>query len=486
MDWGINMTNMLIRGRWITSSSNHYLEIRNPYNNEVIDFVPRAEKYDAEEAISAAVEAKNIMKEMPAHTRSEILEKTSLKIIEEKERLAHLLVKENGKTLKQCEFELNTTARIFKGFGEETKRIYGKVIPMDSIPNLENTISMTVRQPLGVIVSIISFNYPVEIWAHKAAAILASGNAGIFVLPPECPLTILEIAKLAIECGLPSECFQYLTGYGREFGDVLIKHPDIDAISFTGSTDTAKVINEQASTKLKRVFLELGGTDPIIVCNDADIPIAVKAVMNGRLTTAAGQMCCAAKRVIVDDLVFEEFIYELILEAKKINMGDPMSEFTDIGPLINRKAVEKVHAKVHKSIEQGATVLLGGRLGNDNFYPPTILIDVENSMPVMCEEVFGPIVPVYRAENVSDAIAIANESSFGLQASVITKNINNAYKLAMSVDAGGVIINGAPNFRPGNIPFSGWKLSGLGIESFPDTIYEFTQQKTIVLKNVLL
>jgi glyceraldehyde-3-phosphate dehydrogenase (NADP+) len=476
---------MLINGTWRESLNHERITVHNPATGKVVDYVPSADKSDAIQAVDAAMQARVTMKTIPVHQRSAILEKTAQRILEEKESLAKLLVQENGKTIKQCLFEIETTARIFQAFAEEGKRMFGTVIPLDTIPNLEKSIAMTIRQPLGIVVGIVPFNYPVELWAHKAAPIIASGNAGIYVLPAECPLTILKIAAIIIECGLPAGCAQYLTGYGSRFGDILVTHPEVNAVSFTGGVETAKIINMQAAPHLKKVFLELGGVDPIIVCPDADLTLAAEAVVVGRLTNGAGQICCAVKRIIVDDLVYDDFIIKLSEKLAAIQSGDPMHNTTDIGPLINRKAAENVHKQVEKSLQQGAKLLMGGHLGDGNYYPPTLLVDVNNEMSVMTEEVFGPVAPVYRAKDLNDAIRVANASSFGLQAGIFTQDINLAFKLAMEIEVGGVMINGTTAFRPGNVPFGGWKMSGLGRESFIDTLNEFTQSKTIVFNQVL-
>lgn len=476
---------MLIEGDWCEAEPKAVMDVRNPASGESVAQVPRAGEGDALRAVRGAVAARALMKQMPVHRRSEILERTASLILAREEELAQLLVSENGKTILQCRSEIETTARLFKGFAEEAKRIFGQVIPLDTVPGLEKNVAITIRQPLGIVVGIVPFNYPVELWAHKVAPVVAAGNAGIFILPAECPLAILRIAELLVEAGLPPEAMQYLTGNGGEFGDVLVAHPEVALISFTGSVATARHINALAARYLKRVHLELGGVDPIIVCSDADLVAAAEAVVASRLTNGAGQICCASKRIIVDPGVFDPFVDLLLQAVSRVRLGDPRAEQTDIGPLIHRRALEKVQSQVEASARQGARIAAGGSPSSGNFYPPTVLLDVTEGMSIMDEEVFGPVAPIYRARDLDDAVRVANNTRYGLQAGVFTRDLNRAFQLSMALEVGGVVVNGGPAFRPGNVPFGGWKESGQGRESLLDTVRDMTELKTITFNQVL-
>lgn len=490
LDWlegesEIRAAKMILDGKRVDSSAGQVIEIRNPATGEVIGTVPQAGPEDVRRALDAARRGRPVMAAMPAHRRSEILRKTAGLIGEQQEFLSQLLTRENGKTIRQCRFEMETTRRLFEDFAEEAKRIRGQYLPMDNVAGLEHMVSFTVRQPVGIVVGIIPFNYPAELFAHKIPGAIAAGCPVIVKLPELCPLTVLRIGELMLEAGLPPEGMQMLTGFPEDLGDELLTSPDVRMISFTGSVPAAKAIAGKASTTLKRLGFELGGVDPMIVLEDADLDAAARAVVQGRLTNGAGQICCAVKRVLVQESVYDRFVSLLLELAHQIRMGDPSSEDTDLGPLITPKAAEKVDVQVRQSVEMGARCLTGGKRTGPSYYEPTILVDVTPDMPVLQEEVFGPVAPVLPFQRVEDAVRLANDSPFGLQASVFSENIHDAIRVAHQLEAGGVVINASGAFRPGNVPFGGVKQSGIGRESIVETVLDMTDQKTIVVNEVL-
>jgi acyl-CoA reductase-like NAD-dependent aldehyde dehydrogenase len=476
---------MLIGGAKQDAVSGETFPIRNPATGEIIDTVPRAGVEDVKKALAEARKGRRIMAALPAHRRSDILKKTADLIGGELESLTQLLTRENGKTIRQCRAELVTTQRLFVDFAEEAKRIRGNYLPMDGVPGLERMVAYTVRQPVGIVVGIIPFNYPAELFAHKIPGALAAGAAVIVKLPEQCPLTVLRIGELMLEAGLPPEGMQMLTGFPKDLGDELVTSPDVRMISFTGSAGAARVIAGKAADGLKRLAFELGGTDAMIVLEDADLPAAADAVVQGRLTNGAGQICCAVKRVLVQESVRDEFLDLLVERTRQIKMGDPSCEETDLGPLITPEAAARADEQVKQSIEMGARCLAGGRRADGSFYEPTILVDVTPDMPVMKDEVFGPVAPVASFKDIDSAIEMANDSNYGLQSTVFSSNISNALKIAHRLEVGGVVINGTGAFRPGNVPFGGAKQSGIGRESIVDTVQEMTEEKTIVINNAL-
>jgi glyceraldehyde-3-phosphate dehydrogenase (NADP+) len=278
---------------------------------------------------------------------------------------------------------------------------------------------------------------------------------------------------------------QMITGFPADLGDELLTSPDVSLISFTGSVPAAILIAGKAANSLKRTAFELGGTDAMIVLDDADLSAAADAVVTGRLTNGAGQICCAVKRVLVDQKVYEPFLQLLQERSKAIRMGDPACEETDLGPLITSEAAAKADQQIQQSIAMGARCLTGGRRVGRSFYEPTILVDVTKDMPVMKDEVFAPVAPVWVFNDIAAAIDMANDSTFGLQASVFTSNINSALRVAHQLDVGGVVINGTGAFRPGNVPFGGNKHSGIGRESIVETVREMTSEKTVVINNAI-
>lgn len=476
---------MLIAGQSVDAALGHSFPVHNPATGEVIDRVPQAGPEDVKRALASARKGRDIMASLPAHERSNILKRTAESIGAHLEELSQLLTAENGKTIRQCRFEVGVTRRLFEDFAEEAKRIRGDYLPMDGVPGLERMIAYTVRQPVGIVFGIVPFNYPAELFAHKIPGAIAAGCAVIVKLPELCPLTVLRIGKMMLEAGLPGDGMQMLTGYPQELGEELLTSPDIRMISFTGSVGTAKIIERITAGSLKRLAFELGGTDAMIVMEDADLGAAADAVVQGRLTNGAGQICCAVKRVLVQESVYPRFLDALLERRDKINMGDPRNEATNLGPLISAAAADRVDAQVQESVRMGARCVAGGKRVQPNFYEPTILVDVTPEMPVMKDEVFGPVAPVLAFKNVEQAVDIANGSPYGLQSSVFSSNISTALKLAHRLEVGGVVINGTCAFRPGNVPFGGSKQSGIGRESIVETVREMTELKTIVINEAL-
>lgn len=476
---------MLMNGKKVDAKSGRVFPVRNPATAEVIDTVPAAGLEDVHEAIEIAKRGKPIMAALPAHRRSEILRKTADLIASQHEELSRLLSRENGKTIRQCRFEMTTTQRLFVDFGEEAKRIGGHYLPMDAVPGLEHMIAYTIRQPIGIVVGIVPFNYPAELFAHKIPGALAAGNSVIVKPPSKCPLTVLRLGELILEAGLPPEGMQMITGSPKDMGDELFTNPAIGMISLTGSAASAREIACKAAATLKRTAFELGGTDPMIILEDANLKAAAEAVVQGRLTNGAGQICCAVKRVLVQASVYDEFLKLLVERCSLIKMGDPMLEETDLGPLISPEDAAKVHAEVMKAIELGAKCLFGGERVGSSFYKPTVLVNVTPDMCVMNSEIFGPVAPIFPFKDLEEAVKIANDSPFGLQSSVFSESIRNALNVAHKLEAGGVVINGPGAFRPGNVPFGGYKQSGVGRESIVETVRDMTEEKAIIINQVL-
>jgi acyl-CoA reductase-like NAD-dependent aldehyde dehydrogenase len=476
---------MWLCGRPVNAKSGDVIPIYNPATREVIDVVPQAGPEDVAEAIRIARCGRKVMAALPAHRRSEILHRTADLIGGHFDDLVRLLTSENGKTVRQCRAEMTTTQRLFVDFSEEAKRIKGEVLPMDTVPGLERMFAYTIRQPIGIVVGIIPFNYPAELFAHKIPGAIAAGASVIVKLPEQCPLTVLEIGRLMFEAGLPPEGMQMLTGHPGPLGDALLTDPDVRMISFTGSVRAAKSIAGKAAGTLKRLAFELGGTDAMIVMPDADLAAAAEAVVQGRLTNGAGQICCAVKRVLVHDAVYPQFLDLLLDRCKQIKMGDPSSEETELGPLITPEAAGRADEQVQASVAMGARCLAGGRRVGGSYYEPTILVDVTPDMPVMKDEVFAPVAPVCSFKDGDEAVRMANDSPYGLQSSVFSTNIHSALAIAHRLEVGGVVINGSGAFRPGNVPFGGSKQSGIGRESIVETVLEMTEEKTIVINEAL-
>jgi acyl-CoA reductase-like NAD-dependent aldehyde dehydrogenase len=471
---------MLIDSQWTDAADGRTKAVLNPGTGETIDEVPLAAPADIDRALAAAARGAARMRELPAHARSAILLRAAAAIQARNEELAVLLARENGKPIRQTRAEVEVAGRLFSGFAEEGRRMFGRTIPMDAVPGNERHFAMTVRQSLGVVAAIVPFNYPVELYAHKVAAALAAGNSVIAKPPSACPLALLKIAEILEEAGLPRAAHQMITGAGEMVGERLALSPIVRLVSLTGSTAVGIRLSELGARNLQKIHLELGGNDATIVCEDADLEKATDAVVLGRLARGNGQICCAVKRVFVDRRVYSKFATMLAAKASRLKMGNQLDEDTDLGPLISEEAAKKVEASIVEAVKAGAKLLNGGtRRGA--FISPTVLSEVPTSVPLFKEETFGPVAPLVAFDDVDEAVRMANDSPFGLQAAVFTKDISRAMTIARALEAGGVIINWSSALRAENVPFGGTKLSGHGREALHDTLADMTEQKAIVI-----
>jgi acyl-CoA reductase-like NAD-dependent aldehyde dehydrogenase len=478
------MASMLLDGEWVGSSDGATRVVVNPGTEAPLDEVPVATAADVRRAVEAAQRGKARMRALPAHERARILIEVAARMEAERPALSELLAKENGKPIRQTREEVAAAARIFRGFGEEAKRLFGRVMPMDAIPGMERHFAVTIRQPLGVVAAIVPFNYPLELWAHKAAAALAAGNALISKPPTPCPLTLLVVARFLEEAGLPRAAHQMLTGRGETIGPLLAESPGVQLITVTGSVETGVALARAAAGQLKRVLAELGGNDATIVCADADLEKAAQAIVLGRLARGNGQICCAVKRVLVHESVEAELARRLTEWARNLSVGDQLLETTDVGPLISQAAAQEVVDRVQKAVDQGAVLLTGGRR-RGAFVDPTVLLGVSTGAEVFREETFGPVVPLVGFSTIDEAVAAANDSPFGLQAAVFTRDISTALSVSHRLEAGGVMVNWGSALRAETLPFGGVKLSGMGREAVHDTLLEMTEQKAILFHDAL-
>lgn len=473
---------MLIDGGWTNASDGSTDPVLNPATDAEIATVPRATADDVARAIAAAQSGKRRMAALPAHRRYEILEKVARRIEANQQALGELLCRENGKRVGETTGEVGVAARIFRGYAEEAKRIFGKSASLDSIPGREKSLAVTIRQPLGVIAAIVPFNYPVELWSHKVAGGLAAGNAVITKTPEDCPLAVIEISRYLEEADLPRGAHQLLTG-GREVGEALVRAAGVQMVAMTGSTAAGRRILEVAAQTLKKVHLELGGNDATVVCEDAEIAATADALIGGRFTSGNGQICCAVKRVLVHRSIYEPLLDALTARTRALRMGDPLDPSTDIGPLINRRGAERVEAQVRQAVADGATIVTGGGR-RDNFFEPTILTGVTPGTPAFAEETFGPVLPLIPYDDFEAALGLANDSPFGLQAAVFSSDMRKIMRAFQVLDVGTVVVNHTTAVRVETLPFGGNKWSGNGREGIHDTLREMTKEKTLLLHEV--
>jgi len=463
---------MLINSKHISTDKS--MDVLNPYDNSIVDTIPIADKKITLDAIKSAKNAKESIVKLTSRQIYYNLNDACDELRENKKKIAKVITQETGKPIKGSLYELDRSIETLIFAAEESKRIYGESVPIDAGLGGENVIAFTKKIPLGCVAAITPFNYPVNLAIHKLAPALAAKNTVILKPSSEAPLSGLMLAEILAN-HFPNGVVNSVTGSGENIGDILVKNDDINKISFTGSIPTG--IHIANNSGMKKITLELGGNDPTIVLKDADIEKAVKEVVNGAYLFS-GQVCMGVKRVIVEHEIIDEFTQKLIEETRKLKVGNPSSTDTDIGPLINNKAVQNVNNKVEEAVSMGATIEVGGKIRN-NFYWPTVISNVQEDMKLVSDETFGPIAPIIEAKDINHAIAIANNTHYGLNAGVFTNNINDAIKCANAIESGSVFINKASTFRTDNMPFGGFKNSGVGKEGIKYAVEDMCRTKLI-------
>lgn len=465
---------MLING--ILIDKDKKIDVKNPTNDSIIDVVPHGELEDAEKAIQAANNAKKPMKDMSSRKISGIIYDIHHDLSKKEDEFAEIITKETGKPIRDSKSEMKRTLDTLLLAAEESKRIYGETIPLDAGIGGNKLLGFTIRIPLGVLSAITPFNYPVNLAIHKIAPAIAAKNTVVIKPSHKAPLAVLKLVELMAH-HLPNGALNALTGDGRVIGDEMVTNSMVNKVSFTGSVATGMSISKKAG--FKKLTLELGGNDPLVVLDDANIDNAVRAAVTGSYLYA-GQVCISVKRIILQKGVADEFTEKLISETKKLKVGDPLNPRTDVGPLIDEEAAIEVENRVNNALNEGAELLCGGKR-EYAFYEPTVLDEVSPNMELVRKETFGPISPIIRVNGVDEALKIADNTPYGLQASVFTESIGSAKKAVKSIDAGTVLINKQSTFRTDNMPFGGFKMSGLGKEGVKYAVEDMTRSKLVII-----
>lgn len=475
---------MIINGIKCDASDGVTMDVINPTTGEVIDSVPVATEEDVNHALDVANAAKKEWKKIPMYKRVEILWRFTELVEQNKDRIADIMCKEIGKPLAACEDEVLACANIFRGYCEKARNYGGKTMPVDSEGRVEGDLIANFREPLGVVAAIIPFNYPTELFAHKVAPSLVTGNVVIVKPASDTPLGNIILTELLLEAGVPAGAAQILTGKGSTMGNWLSSSPKIDAVSLTGSTAVGITTATNGAKNLTHVFLELGGNDPLIVFDDADVDKAVQEALAGRVSNS-GQTCCGTKRFIIQKGIKDTFVEKLIAALKDTKMGDPFDPDTVCGPLISEGAAKSVEKQVQHTVEQGAKLVYGGKR-DGAFYEPTVLDNVTKDMDVAKDlEIFGPIFPIIAFDTWEEALEIANNCPYGLSSGVMTADMSVALTIAKEIEAGTCVINGCGNYRSAHLPFGGYKMTGIGREGVTETLDEYTQIKNIAFKGLL-
>ena len=474
---------MIINGKKVDSVSKNTFEVTAPATGKVIDTVPKATEEDIKLAVDAAVIGQKVWAQYPIYKRANIIDRFLELVETNKESLAQTLSAENGKPIREARAEITNIGIGFSAFKEYAKHYYGKTIPAGTEPGQQTHFQIVTREPLGVVVAIIPFNFPCDLYDQKVAPALMMGNAAIVLPSSDNPLTLLMLTEMLVEAGVPNGVIQCLTAPGS-VKSAAVKDPRVHLVTLTGSTEVGIETAKIAAANLTHAALELGGNDAFIVLDDGDVDLAVEEMIWGRMYNT-GQVCCASKRFLIHNSLKDEFAKKSVERIKQLNYGDPAKEETQISCLISEAAAIKVEKEVNLTVEQGGKIILGGKR-NGAYYDPTVIIDIPKTADVATDlEIFGPVVSIIGFDTDEEAIEIANSSIFGLSSCVFSKDTKRAVKVAKAMEAGGAVINGASFFRAFEMPFGGWKHSGIGTEGVMSTFDEMTHTKNIVMKNII-
>jgi acyl-CoA reductase-like NAD-dependent aldehyde dehydrogenase len=454
----------------------HHIPVYHKYTGELIASISKAEKQHVKEAVSAA---EKIFKsdKLTAYQRSNILSKAADLMEQRREDFEVSLVREVGKTRKDASGELDRTINTIRLSAEEAKRIAGEMIPLQATEGSDNRLGFTIRVPKGVIGVITPFNYPLLLGIHKIAPALAAGNTIVIKPATSTPLATFQLVELLEEAGLPKGYVNIITGTGSEVGEWLLEDERIAMYTFTGSDEVGKHIKERSG--LRPVALELGNNSPNIVHNDADLELAAKLTAS-RSFHNAGQACIAVQRLYVHQSVLKEFTENYLSHVQQLIVGDPEKTETDVGPMISEKDAIRSEEWVREAIEQGAKSLLPLKREGAVLYP-VVLVDTNPAMKVVCKEVFAPIVSIIPYQDIEEAFHSANQSEYGLQAGIFTRDLQLAMRAAKVLEYGGVIINDVSTYRNDVMPYGGVKNSGLGKEGPHYAIQEMTDERMVVM-----
>jgi succinate-semialdehyde dehydrogenase/glutarate-semialdehyde dehydrogenase len=475
---------MIIAGKRVDASDGGVLQVVDPATLKVVDTVPNATRSDVETALDAARDGFESWKRVPLYERISILYRFADLFVQRKEEYAKILCDSTGKTYASCLGEVDGCAQLFRFFCEKARNFGGETLVWDSEPSIHGDVVFTIREPLGVVVCVIPFNYPANLYTNKVAPALLMGNAVIVKPTSDAPLDNLFITQTLLDAGVTPNAIQCVTGGGSTVGNWLAGSPKIDAVSLTGSVRTGVAIAKEAAPNLTRTLLELGGNDAMIVCDDADLELAVNETVSGRLYNG-GQTCAAPKRFFVDNKVKGTYVEMLKAAFAKVRIGDPYDADTFTGPLISEDAAKEVESQVAHTISQGAECVCGGKR-DGAFFEATILDKVTEEMDIARNmEVFGPVVPVIGFDDLDEAFRMANDSEYGLCGGIITSNMKTAFKAAALMECGTVVIGGSGFYRFDHHPFGGHKKSGIGNEGVSITLEEMSQIKTIAFKKQL-
>jgi acyl-CoA reductase-like NAD-dependent aldehyde dehydrogenase len=471
----------LIGGEWVDAASGETFETKSPATGETLGVFPRSKAEDVDRAVEAAKAAFEEWRLVPAPKRGEILFRFGQLLSEQKDDLSELMAREMGKVLPEAAGDVQEAIDMSFYMGGEGRRLFGQTTPSE----LRDKFNMSVRQPIGVVGAITPWNFPIAIPSWKITPALVCGNTVVFKPATDTPLLGERFVELLVEAGLPAGVLNIVHGGGGEVGDRLVRHPDVRVITLTGSRETGVEVLRNAAETLKHVHLELGGKNAIIVLDDADLDLAVEGIVWSAFGTS-GQRCTAASRVIVQEGAYEALQSRLVAAAEKLRLGPGWEEGVDVGPVINKSALDKIHSYTEIGVDEGAKLLTGGEvaggdgLGDGFFYRPTVFGDVDPQMRIAQEEIFGPTTALIRVRDVDEAIRVSNGIKYGLSSSIFTRDVNTAFRAMRDLQAGITYINAGTIGAEVHLPFGGTKDTGNGHrEAGQAALDVFTEWKSI-------
>ncbi len=453
------------------------ITVRSPYDDSVIGEIPAMTASDVDRAVAICKAA--LANPLPLWKRAEILDKAAARLTARREEFAHIIAREAAKPIKTARAEAERAVGTFQFAAAETRKLGGEMIPLDAIPAGEGKLGFTLRVPIGVVGAIAPFNFPLNLVAHKVGPAIAAGCPVVLKPASQTPFSSLALAQMLVEeCGLPAGYLQVVTGSGGTVGNALVDHPDVALITFTGSPEVGWGIRARAPRK--RVGLELGNNAPCIIEPDGDWQAAAAKIKVAGFSHA-GQSCISTQRVLVHRSLAEQFTAALAAHVETLVVGDPMDEATDVSALISTGERDRVAAWIAEATAAGARVAAGGTVQADGVLRPTVLADAAPGMKVCSQEVFGPVVAITSYETLDEALALANDTKFGLQAAIFTRDIGVALKAVHALDFGGVLVNEVPTWRADQQPYGGLRDSGNTREGPAYSVKEMTEIRMVVL-----
>ena len=476
VEWGNDEMEMLVGPTWQSGSDHeHPIEVRDPQDGCLIETVPRATLDDLDTAIEHGYRGAKTARAMPTHQRMDVLRGAADLIESRRVVYATMIAREGIKTIREARREVWRCTETLRLSAEVARTSAGETLNFDQRPGSERRVGYWYREPVGVVAAITPFNDPLNLVAHKVGPAIAAGNAVVVKPHSETPLSALLLAQAFIEAGLPPGILQVVTGSGSEIGEALVAHPAVSMVTFTGGNLAGAKVARAASGK--RVLLELGSNCPAIVMPDADIDAAVEAIADGAFG-CAGQNCLHAQRVIAHRDIRDDLVSRLVDAARRIRLGDKLSETTDMGPLINERSARRIDSMVEEAVARGGDVLTGGRRSGTRM-EPTIVDNLPSDSRLAKEEVFGPVVGTIEVRSLEEAIAVANETPYGLHAGVFTRDLATAMQAVRELRCGAVMVNDTGDYRIDAMPFGGVKGSGIGREGVASAFQEMTTTKVV-------